>query len=121
MLSSSVVPHLTGIIEAIEPIREKPGANPLEAVEKDWEQQWIVQRGIEIVSYASRHLSEPIKARYPDIRGEKLPPLETCCGTITGRFRRRFYWEIVQDHLAPLSSACRAELERELAAERDET
>jgi len=50
MPPSSVVPYLTDIIEAIEHIREKAGTTPLEAFKQDWERQWIVQRGIEIIS-----------------------------------------------------------------------
>jgi uncharacterized protein with HEPN domain len=59
MPPSSVAPYLTDIIEAIEHIREKAGTTPLEAFKQDWEQQWIVQRGIEIVSEASRQLPDP--------------------------------------------------------------
>jgi uncharacterized protein with HEPN domain len=63
MPPSSVVPYLTDIIEAIEHIREKAGLTPLEVFKQDWEQQWIVQRGIEIVSEASRRLPDPMKDR----------------------------------------------------------
>ena len=42
MPPSSVAPYLTDIIEAIEHIREKAGATPLEVFKQDWEQQWIV-------------------------------------------------------------------------------
>jgi uncharacterized protein with HEPN domain len=67
MPRSSVVPYLTDIIEAIGHVREKAGTTPLEQFKQDWEQQWIVQRGIEIVSEASRRLPDTVKARYPDI------------------------------------------------------
>ena len=33
----------------------------LDAYETDWQRQWVVERGIEIVSEASRHLSDEIK------------------------------------------------------------
>jgi len=66
-LRLSVVPYLTDIIEAIERVGEKAGTSTLEEFKADWEQQWIVQRGIEIVSEASRRLPEDLKTRpgYP--------------------------------------------------------
>lgn len=72
MPPSSVAPYLTDIIEAIEHVREKSGTSSLEEFKRDWEQQWIVQRGIEIVSEASRRLPEAIKALYPHIPWPKI-------------------------------------------------
>jgi uncharacterized protein with HEPN domain len=44
----------------------------LEAFETDWQRQWIVERGIEIVSEASRHLTDDMKARHPEIPWPKV-------------------------------------------------
>jgi len=37
----------------------------LEAFENDWQRQWLVERSIEIVSEASRHLTDELKALHP--------------------------------------------------------
>jgi uncharacterized protein with HEPN domain len=38
---------------------------PLDVFETDWQTQWLVERGVEIISEASRHLSDELKARHP--------------------------------------------------------
>ena len=54
----SLVPRLTDMVEAMERVRETIGVVPLETFEGDWQRQWMVQRGGEIVSEASRHLTK---------------------------------------------------------------
>jgi len=119
MPPSSIVPYLTDIIEAIDHIREKAAGTSLEDFKQDWEQQWIVQRGIEIVSEASRRLPDELKARHPDIPWPKIAGV----GNISRHEYRQvsppLLWEIVQDHLAPLGVARRDELTREQTAERE--
>lgn len=63
MPPSSLAPYLTDIIEAIEHVREKAGATPLDAFKEDWEQQWIVQRGLEIVSEVGGGQCDPLSGR----------------------------------------------------------
>ena len=55
MAARSLIPRLTDIIEAIERIRDVVGDVSLAAFESDWRRQWLVERGVEIVSEASRH------------------------------------------------------------------
>jgi len=59
--------RLTDVIEAIERIRGVLGEMSLEAFEGDWQKQWLVERGVEIVSEASRHFTDELKARHPSI------------------------------------------------------
>ena len=49
-----VSPRLMDIVEAIEHIRESLRGLSLEDFEKSWEKRWLSERGIEIVSEASR-------------------------------------------------------------------
>ena len=67
MAARSPVPRLTDIVEAIDHIREALVGLTLEAFEADWKSRWVVERGIEIVSEASRHLTEELKSRHPEI------------------------------------------------------
>jgi Protein of unknown function DUF86 len=48
------------------------GNSSLDALEADWQKQWLIERGIEIVSEASRHLTVELKARNPDIPWAKV-------------------------------------------------
>ena len=63
MTTRSTIPRLTDIAEAIERIRNVMGNIDLDAFEADWQKQWLVERGIEIVSEASRHLPIEMKER----------------------------------------------------------
>ena len=52
MAARSLVPRLTDIVEAIERIHGVLENISLEAFETDWQRQWLVERGIEIISEA---------------------------------------------------------------------
>jgi hypothetical protein len=45
---------------------------PLDVFEADWQRQWLVERGVEIISEASRHLTDELKARRPEIPRRRL-------------------------------------------------
>ncbi len=70
MAARSLILRLTDIIEAVERIRAVMGDIPLDVFEADWQRQWLVDRGVEIISEASRHLTDELKARHPEILAE---------------------------------------------------
>jgi len=74
---------MADIIEAIEQVRPVLGDMPLEAFEAEWEKQWLVERGVEIISEAGHHLPDDLKIRNPEIPWKKAPASATCCATIT--------------------------------------
>ena len=69
---ASPVPRLTDIVEAIEHIRSETAGVTLDAFEADWRKRWLVERGVEIISEASRHLTDDLKARHPEIPWSKV-------------------------------------------------
>ena len=44
----------------------------LETFEADIRKRWLVERGVEIISEASRRLSEDLKTRHPEIPWPKV-------------------------------------------------
>ena len=76
MTERTVAPRLADIIEAIERIRRVLDDVTLEAFEQNWEKRWLVERGIEIISEASRHLTDKwgqrLKARFAVCRNRML-------------------------------------------------
>ena len=72
MATPEPVPRLTDIVEAIELIRSEMAGVTLQAFEPDKRKRWLVERGIEIISEASRHLSNELKARHPEIPWPKV-------------------------------------------------
>jgi uncharacterized protein with HEPN domain len=72
MTERIVTPRLADIIEAIERIRRVLDGVSLEDFEQNWEKRWLVERGIEIVSEASRHLTDEIKERRTEVPWSKV-------------------------------------------------
>jgi uncharacterized protein with HEPN domain len=116
MAGHSSNPHLNDIIEAIERVRQTLGDMKLDAFEADWQKQWLVERGVEIISEASRRLPDELKAKHPDIPWPK----------VAGIVLRHNYenisapvmWKLVREDLPHLERACREELARKQTRER---
>jgi uncharacterized protein with HEPN domain len=117
MAQSSPIPRLTDIIEAIELIRSEMAGVTLAAFEPDRRKRWLVERGIEIISEASRHLSEELKARHPEIPWAKVAGIGNVLRHEYEDVAHDVLWHVVRDDLPPLETACREELARALADE----
>lgn len=104
------VPALTDILEAIERIREVTCGMTLEAFEQDWQKKWIVERGVEIISEASRRLPGELKARHPAIPWEKVAAIGNVLRHEYQRIAPALLWTVAQGDLDPLERVCRAEL-----------
>jgi uncharacterized protein with HEPN domain len=55
------------MLDAIKGIRETMGGDPFDEVFRSWTRRMAVERGFEIVSEASRHIAQSLKATEPDI------------------------------------------------------
>jgi uncharacterized protein with HEPN domain len=62
VVARSLIPRLTDIIEAIERVNGVLADLSLEAFEDDWQRQWLVERGVEIISEA-RALSASMESK----------------------------------------------------------
>ena len=101
MAEHSLILRLTDIVEAIELIKAEMAEVTLAAFEADRRKRWLVERGIEIISEASRHLGDELKARHPDIAWPKMAGIgnilrhgyhrmpTTCFGTLSATIFRR--------------------------------
>ena len=72
MAARSLIPRLFDMVEAIERVRNVMGDMTFEAFEAHWGKRWLVERGVEIISEASRHLTADLKARHPEIPWPKV-------------------------------------------------
>jgi uncharacterized protein with HEPN domain len=117
MAQSSSVPRLTDIIEAIELIRSEMAGVTLAAFEPDRRKRWLVERGIEIISEASCHLSEELKARHAEIPWPKVAGIGNVLRHEYEDVAYDVLWHVVRDDLPPLEQACRQELARAVADE----
>jgi uncharacterized protein with HEPN domain len=85
----------------------------LEAFENDWQRQWLVERGIEIVSEASRHLPDDLKARNPEIPWQKVAGIGNVLRHNYESTAAPVLWKLAQADLSILEKACRSELATE--------
>lgn len=67
MPARSLAPRLVDILQAIERVRGVVAELTIDEFAADWERQWLVERGVEIISEASRHLPSDLKLRHPEI------------------------------------------------------
>jgi prolyl oligopeptidase len=114
---ASLVPRLTDIVEAIQHIRNETAGVSLDAFEGDWRKRWLVERGLEIVSEAGRHLSDELKARHPEIPWSKVAGIGNALRHEYERVASDVLWRVAQDDLPLLDEVCREELAKQQARE----
>jgi uncharacterized protein with HEPN domain len=110
LTARSARPRLVDIVEAIERVRAVIGDGTLEAFEADWQKRWLVERGVEIVSEASRRLPDDLKARHPDIPWPKVAGIGNVLRHNYESIAAPIMWAPVRDDLTSLDIACREEL-----------
>jgi uncharacterized protein with HEPN domain len=113
MAASSFAPRLTDIIEAIAHIRTEMTGVTIDAFEADWRKRWLVERGVEIISEASRRLSDELKARHPEIPWTKVAGIGNVLRHEYAGISAPVVWKLVD--LTPLERFCREELAKEQA------
>ena len=110
MAHQSASLRLSDIVEAIELINEEMAGVALGTFESDKRKRWLVERGIEIISEASRHLGDELKARHPEIPWQKVAGIGNVLRHNYQRVAHDLLWNVVNNDLPVLEKACREEL-----------
>ena len=118
MKRRSPAARLTDIIESAEHVRAIMEGVTLEMLTTDWRARWVVERGIEIISEASKHLPDDLKARHPNIPWRQVAGIGNILRHDYRRTAPDILWHVIREDLAPLEAACRAELAAEQTRER---
>lgn len=75
----------------------------------DFEQEWLlnhgVQRGIEIISEATRHLPAELKATRPEIRWTSIAGIGNVLRHDYYPISNEIIWKVVREELPPLKAA----------------
>lgn len=119
MVYRSSILRLTDIIEAVDLINEEMAGIGLRAFEPDKRKRWLVERGIEIISEASRHLDDDIKTRRPEIPWRKVAGIGNVLCHDYQRVAHDVLWNLVNNDLPQLEKVCREEIARLRAKETD--
>jgi uncharacterized protein with HEPN domain len=117
MIERLLSPRLADIVEAIERIRFILNGVSLEAFEQDWEKRWLVERGIEILSEASRHLPDDLKTRRAHIPWSKVAGIGSVLRHDYDHIAPDVLWKLAQDDLPLLYEVCHEELTAALVRE----
>lgn len=118
MAIRSLAPRLTDIIEASEVVRSEMEGVTLDAFEPDRRKRWLVERAIEIISEASRRLTDELKARHPEIPWQKVAGIGNVLRHNYEDIAAPVMWKLVREDLPALENVCRDELAAEIAAEK---
>ncbi len=116
MTEHTASPYLTDIVDAIARVCGLLGDTPLETFKADWEKQWVIERGVEIISEASRRLPAEIKARDPEIPWPKVAGIGNVLRHDYESISAPIMWKLVREDLPQLDRACRDELAHNSAA-----
>jgi uncharacterized protein with HEPN domain len=110
MPKRSPVARLTDIVEAIELIQTDMAGVTIDAFEADRRKRWLVERGIEIISEASRRLPAAMKTRHPEIPWPKVAGIGNVLRHEYEDVAHDVLWHVVHDNLPPLKAVCLDEL-----------
>jgi uncharacterized protein with HEPN domain len=107
---TSVSLRLSDIIEASERLRSLLANVSPDEFELDWQKQWLVERGIEIISEASRHLPTEMKTRHQDLPWRNIAGIGNVLRHNYEHVSAPILYALVQNKLPALEQMCRDEL-----------
>jgi uncharacterized protein with HEPN domain len=84
--------RLHDILDAIEGIEATVVEAGFAAYARNWTMRRAVERGIEIISEASRHLPDELKAQYPQVYWQEIAAIGNLLRHEYGRIDDRIMW-----------------------------
>ena len=76
---------------------------------RDYQRSWLlrsaVERGVEVISEASRHLGRELKSAHKDVRWRDIAGIGNILRHKYQRIDTRIIWRALKDHLPPLKEA----------------
>jgi len=109
-MGGTAAARLGDIIEAIELIEDELAGIGLATFAADKRKRWLVERGLEIISEASRRLPDEMKARHGNIPWRKVAGIGNVLRHEYEHIAYDVLWRVVADELPGLRAVCRAEL-----------
>lgn len=119
MAERALNPRLADILEAIEVINAEMAEVTLAEFEADKRKRWLVERGIEIISEATRHLGDELKGRHPGIAWQKVAGIGNILRHEYHRIAHDVLWHVIRNDLPTLEQVCREEFALDGAKEQD--
>ena len=96
------------ILETIARVQEITRGKSLQDFETSWQLRWMVQRGIEIISEASRSIPDAVMDTRPEIPWRKVRDIGNVLRHQYESVSDRILWNVVIDELPRLKIAIEA-------------
>ncbi|WP_051334609.1 HepT-like ribonuclease domain-containing protein [Bradyrhizobium sp. Ai1a-2] len=93
------------MLESIRGIEKALAGKTIRDYERSWLLRSAVERGKEIISEASRHLGNELKARHKDVRWKDIAGIGNILRHDYQRVDAAIIWKAVKDDLPPLKAA----------------
>ncbi|MGP0094167.1 MAG: DUF86 domain-containing protein [Xanthobacteraceae bacterium] len=104
-MARKAAPILDEILKAIDGIQEALAGKTFAEFERQWLLKHGVQRGIEIISEATRHLPVELKATQPQIRWPSIAGIGNVLRHDYYAISNEIIWKVIRDDLPPLKAA----------------
>jgi uncharacterized protein with HEPN domain len=105
VVTRKVGPILAEILEAIDGIETHTAGKSLADFQRDWLLRLAVQRALEIISEASRHLPDELLNHAPDIPWKKIRGIGNILRHEYHKIADDVIWVVVVENIGPLRSA----------------
>ncbi|MDE5446692.1 DUF86 domain-containing protein [Bradyrhizobium sp. CSA207] len=115
MLARTPLLRIHDMLEAIRGIERAIKGKTFRDYQRSWLLRSAVERGIEVISEASRHLTEDLKAPHRDVRWKEIAGIGNFLRHEYQNVDRRIIWRAVKNGLPALKVAL---LEMKAAHER---
>ena len=102
--------RLLDMLDAIQGIRSAVAGLDYATYQSGWIVRRAVERGLEIISEASRHVPDHVKAEHPDVPWRQIAGIGNVLRHEYQRVEDRLVWNVVHGHLDTLERAVRAAL-----------
>jgi uncharacterized protein with HEPN domain len=115
-MSKGIIARVRDMIEIIDQLERATVGKTFEDFQRDWLLRKAAERGVEIISEASRHLPEELKARHPYPRWRQVAGIGNVLRHEYHRVEDQIVWSVIQDELPRLRvhlEAMSAEVEGE--------
>jgi uncharacterized protein with HEPN domain len=106
-MARTVRARLTDILDAIRGTQDTVGGIDFDTYLIVWHMRRATERGIEIISEASRHIPEDLKALYPDVPWIDIATIGNILRHQCARVDDRIIWNIIDADLPALEDAVR--------------
>jgi uncharacterized protein with HEPN domain len=105
MVSRSPLLRIHDMLESIQGIGEAITGKTFRDYQRSWLLRSAIERGIEVISEASRHLNSDLKAQHNDLRWEDIAGIGNILRHEYQRVDAAIIWRAVKNDLPPLKDA----------------